>query len=80
MPMKLLGLIHPFGLNEVLDETLEHVCNLSWPLLNFRIGVQGADQAFSFIISKEDQDYSWGQRNSTSKVMCLLNMSRQVGQ
>jgi hypothetical protein len=41
--MKLLGLIHPFGMNEELDDTLEQVFNLSWPLLNFRIGVQGAD-------------------------------------
>jgi hypothetical protein len=77
MPMKLLGLIHPFSLNEQLDEKLEQVCNLSWPLLDFRIGIQGSDEAFSFIISKEDQDYETT-RGSITKVQSLLNMSRQI--
>ena len=75
MPMKLLGLVHPFSLNEPLDETLEQVCNLSWPLLDFRIGVQGFDTAFSFILSKEDQDFYLA-RDNVSKVIALLNMSK----
>jgi hypothetical protein len=53
------------------------VCNLSWPLLDFRIGVQGADTAFSFILTKEDQDFYLA-RDNVSKIMALLNMSKQT--
>jgi hypothetical protein len=46
--------LHPFNLDDVLDENLEQFFNLSLPFLDFRVGVQGIKNAFSFVISKED--------------------------
>lgn len=48
--------MHPFSLDENLDENLELFFGLSIPYLDFRIGVQGVDEAFSFIIGKDDKD------------------------
>ena len=56
-PTKLLSLMHPFNVDPDLDENLEHYFNLNIPLLDFRVGVQGSGEAFSFVVTKEDQDY-----------------------
>ena len=50
----MLTLVHPFDLNDQLDESLEILFNFNLPFLDFRLGVQGFDEAFSFIITKED--------------------------
>lgn len=38
-PTRLLSLVHPFSLDENLDENLETFFNLSIPFLDFRVGV-----------------------------------------
>ena len=55
-PTRLLALVHPFSLDENLDENLELFFGLSIPFVDFRIGVQGTDEAFSFIIGKDEKD------------------------
>ena len=50
----MLSLIHPFNLHDGMDETVEEFYNLNMPFLDFRIGIQGIENAFSFVISKED--------------------------
>jgi len=75
-PTKLLSLLHPFGLDEYLDENLEAFFGLSLPLLDFRIGVQGIDESFSFVITKEDEDSSSNDQ-CPAKVMRLLRMSQK---
>lgn len=52
----MLSLVHPFTLDGNLDENLELFFGLSIPFVDFRIGVQGADEAFSFIIARNDRD------------------------
>lgn len=49
----MLALVHPFLLDLNLDENLELFFGLSIPFLDFRMGVQGIDEAFSFIIARE---------------------------
>jgi hypothetical protein len=55
-PTRLLALVHPFTLDENLDENLELFFGLSVPFADFRIGVQGADESFSFVIGRDDKD------------------------
>ncbi len=38
-PEKLLSLLHPFGLDDFLDENLEQYFGLALPFLDFRMGV-----------------------------------------
>ena len=52
-PTRLLALVHPFTLDENLDENLELFFGLSIPFVDFRIGVQGADEAFSFVVARD---------------------------
>lgn len=40
-----------------VDETLERFFGLNLPFLDFRLGIQGAEESFSFVISKEDEEY-----------------------
>ena len=60
-----------------MDESLEEFFNLNMPLLDFRIGVQGIEEAMSFVISKEDRNYH-NERDHISKIMGLLKISRQL--
>lgn len=55
-PTKLLALVHPFSLDDNLDENLELFFGLSIPFLDCKIGVQGIDEAFSFIFAKDLRD------------------------
>lgn len=48
--------MHPFTLDENLDENLELFFGLSIPFIDFRIGVQGADEAFSFVIARDEKE------------------------
>ena len=48
--------MHPFTLDENLDENLELFFGLSIPFVDFRIGVQGADEAFSFVIARDEKE------------------------
>jgi len=50
-------LIHPFNIDENVDMFLEQFFGLNLPFLDFRIGIQGSDESFSFVISKEDEEY-----------------------
>jgi len=38
-PTRLLSLIHPFNMDENVDESLEMYFGLSLPFLDFRIGI-----------------------------------------
>ena len=55
---------------------LEQFFGLNLPFLDFRIGVQGTDESFSFVISKEDEDYHLD-RNNIQKLLKLLKLSRK---
>lgn len=76
-PSKILSLVHPFDLHPGMDESLEEFFNLNMPFLDFYIGVQGIDEAFSFIISKEDRNYH-NERDHISKIMSLFKLSRYL--
>ena len=52
----MISLMHPFGLDDMLDENIEQFFGISLPFLDFRIGVQGADESFSFAMFREDDD------------------------
>lgn len=67
-PNRLLSLVHPFNIDMYVDELLERFLGLNLPFLDFRIGIQGADESFSFVISKEDEDYH-SERNNISKLL-----------
>ena len=43
--------------------------------MDFRIGIQGAEESFSFVFSKEDEDF-YTNRNSGAKMMKLLKLSQ----
>ena len=78
-PAKMLGLVHPFNFNENLDEIMEHYFSLTLPFLNFKIGLQGSDKSFSFVISEEDREYRSDKQNyRLSQVMALMAASKQV--
>jgi hypothetical protein len=51
-----------------VDELVERHLGLNLPFLDFRLGIQGADESFSFIISKEDEDFH-SERNNISKLI-----------
>jgi len=68
-------LIHPFNIDIGVDETLEKFFGLNLPFLDFRLGVQGADESFSFVISKEDEEYH-SERQNLTKMLRLLKLSR----
>ena len=55
-PTKLLALVHPFSLDDNLDENLELFFGLSIPFLDCKIGVQGIDEAFSFVLAQDLRD------------------------
>lgn len=63
--------MHPFNLDENIDESLEQFFGLNLPFLDFRIGVQGIEESFSFVITKEDEDMN-DRRNSNFKIINLL--------
>lgn len=70
----MLSLIHPFNIDINVDEAMETFFGLNLPFLDFRLGIQGAGESFSFIISKEDEDYH-SERNNVSKILRLLKLS-----
>jgi len=57
-PTRILSLVHPFQLDVQLDENLELFFGLSIPFLDFKMGVQGCGEAFSFVIDNQDKDRS----------------------
>lgn len=67
-PNRLLSLIHPFNIDTYVDELLEKFLGLNLPFLDFRIGLQGADESFSFVITKEDEEYH-SERNNITKLL-----------
>jgi hypothetical protein len=72
--VRLLSLIHPFNIDVNVDEALEKFFGLNLPFLDFRIGIQGADESFSFIITKEDEDFHSDRQNIT-KALRLIKLS-----
>eukprot|EP00347_Sterkiella_histriomuscorum_P013779 403363397 len=74
-PVRLLSLIHPFNIDMNVDETLERFFGLNLPFLDFRLGIQGAEESFSFVISKEDEEYH-SERQNIAKMLRLLRLSR----
>ena len=49
-PTRLLALVHPFSMDTNLDENLELFFGLSMPFLQTQLGIQGVDDAWSFIL------------------------------
>ena len=73
-PTRLLSIIHPFNVELNLDDCLERILGLNLPFLDFRVGVQGADESFSFIISREDEDFH-AERTNLNKLFRMLWLS-----
>lgn len=42
--------------------------------MDFRIGIQGIQESFSFVITKEDEDYHY-ERNNPIKALKMLKLS-----
>ena len=76
-PAKVLSFLHPFNLDVVLDESLEQFFNLNLPFLDFRVGVQGIKNSFSFVISKEDQNFH-SERDHITKIFALFKISQKL--
>jgi hypothetical protein len=57
-----------------LDDILEKFMGLNLPFLDFRVGVQGAREAFSFVVTREDEDYH-SERNNVSKIIRMMRIS-----
>ena len=74
-PARLLSVLHPFGFDDYLDENIEQCFGFCLPFLDFRVGIQGVDESFSFIITKEDLDYSFNNK-SPVKLMKMLQLSQ----
>lgn len=74
-----MSLLHPFGFDYDLDEDLENFFGLCMPFLNFRVGIQGVEESFSFILTKADEDYYYNDE-SVSKMMELLEISQNKRQ
>ena len=49
-------MVHPFSLDDDLDENLELFFGLSICFLNCKIGTQGVDESFSFVIAADSRD------------------------
>jgi len=73
----MLSCLHPFNLDEHLDTHLEEFFSLNLPVLDFRLGVQGAKNTFSFVISKEDANYH-SERDNLTKVISLFKLSKKI--
>lgn len=73
-PAKLLSVVHPFNFDDDLDDVLYRVFKLHYPLLELKTGVQGAGESFSFIITKEDENYHHERCNIT-KTLEMLKLS-----
>lgn len=73
----MLSCLHPFNLDDDLDTHLEQFFSLNLPFLDFRLGIQGAKNSFSFVISKEDQNYH-SERDNLTKVISLFKLSKIV--
>lgn len=57
-----------------LDDTLEKFMGLNLPFLDFRVGVQGAQESFSFVVTREDEDFHV-ERNNPTKIIRMLRLS-----
>ncbi len=73
-PTRLLSLLHPFNVDVNLDDTLEKFMGLNLPFLDFRVGVQGAQESFSFVVTREDEDFHV-ERNNPTKIIRMLRLS-----
>lgn len=73
-PTRILSVIHPFNVEIHLDDELDRFMGLNLPFLDFRVGVQGADESFSFVLTKEDEDYH-SERNNPHKIIRMLRLS-----
>jgi len=68
-------LLHPFNIETDLDDALERFMGLNLPFLDFRVGVQGADESFSFVLTREDEDFH-SERSNPQKLIRLLRLSQ----
>lgn len=73
-PTRLLSIIHPFNVELNLDDALERYLGLNLPFLDFRVGVQGSDESFSFVITREDEDFH-SERANPIKLFRMLRLS-----
>lgn len=73
-PTRVLSLIHPFNVEVSLDDAIEKFLGLNLPFLDFRVGVQGADESFSFTLTREDEDFH-ADRANPAKLIRMLRLS-----
>lgn len=73
-PTRLLSLLHPFNVEINLDDSLDKFMGLNLPFLDFRIGIQGAEESFSFVMTREDEDFH-AERNNPQKIIRMLRLS-----
>jgi hypothetical protein len=66
--------IHPFNVETLLDDALERYLGLNLPFLDFRVGLQGAEDSFSFVLTREDEDYH-AERANTNKLIRMMRLS-----
>jgi hypothetical protein len=66
--------LHPFNVEENLDKALERLTGINLPFLDFRVGVQGAEESFSFVMTREDEDFH-SERNNPRKIIRMLRLS-----
>lgn len=74
-PTRLLSVVHPFNVELNLDDSADRLLGLNLPFLDFRVGVQGADESFSFVMTREDEDFH-AERTNLSKLFRMLRLSK----
>lgn len=47
---------------------------LNLPFLDFRVGVQGYEESFSFVVTREDEEYH-SDRNNPTKIIRMMRLS-----
>lgn len=57
-----------------MDDALEKFMGLNIPFLDFRVGLQGAHESFSFVVTREDEDFHYDRQNPI-KLMRLLRLA-----
>jgi hypothetical protein len=63
--------MHPFNIEANLDDALEKFMGLNIPFLDFRVGLQGAQESFSFVVTREDEDFHYDKQNPMKMIRLL---------
>ena len=57
-----------------MDDALERFLGLNLPFLDFRVGVQGSEESFSFALTREDEDFH-ADRANPAKLIRMMRLS-----